>query len=824
MRKLVNQLLDDNRSGIQQDASGRRYFRQRKVRFRTIHFEPAELLEGGWLEFDRDIVSPYQQSRDPSPASVKQFAQLSSERFLHFYYRVFDVAVARALATLDTNLFRLPFVVPSIFLDLGIPNEPTNGSVPPLLHERIRDQYLKSRKASSITETEYRSGTGSYEEPQAPSARNHGQSEIENRDGMPDPSGKPGIYFLSDYLEGLTDDAIALLKPYGELWELEDQLQEIHSKSKTMRKDFELLLLGSGPEQSAIALQDSLFNDLDRHGLQSILQATASPDLRASIRSFLGQKDRSSFLHLVRHAKEISSFLNEETLAAAGLYLLPEKLELRIRSALLQETRLHARIMRYIFLKYRAVPAGRTTDLRLLHEQRNRAFQEALKLLESVVRLNPDIRAWQTRIEKHASIRKQIRQIYEDYLNGATIGAPSRNMENSEIGDREAREASLSNTVTSDSNGPVEPKTENPVTQDSQSNISGNAGASLQGILKKAEEHYGKAVEWPAHIPYGNPFARREVLLHVKEQLLDRLRPVRSTTTGYSLIPGSRHGILPLNPVMKLWKDKPGFEANLPEIASLEINTPPTVECLLQLAALVDTELYQRELRLGRILSEKLGTRNLKNLKIFLMPGSCGAAREIERPDFPEFRNSVIGESRKPEELGVSNEPSILTGGWYKKRNHALYYPIGGDNGQLLRSIYLALRLPGPAAFFFALGQFVHDCLPDNLIYYAGSEIPFRQVTEDYYRQEDKVRKNRGEKTGRRKVDNSRAAVRFMFAVSYSRALMEALTASSQSNFRHPPTEKWMSRYLNLPVLSVSDRSRFKELRSRARSLIESWK
>ncbi|MBI41149.1 MAG: hypothetical protein CMF59_16250 [Leptospiraceae bacterium] len=112
--------------------------------------------------------------------------------------------------------------------------------------------------------------------------------------------------------------------------------------------------------------------------------------------------------------------------------------------------------------------------------------------------------------------------------------------------------------------------------------------------------------------------------------------------------------------------------------------------------------------------------------------------------------------------------------------------------------------------------------MPDNLIYYAGSEVPFRQITEDYYRQEDKVRKNRGEKTGRRRVDNSRPAVRFMFAVAYARALMEALTGSSQSNFRHPPTEKWMSRYLNLPVLSVSERSRFKELRRKSRSLIES--
>ncbi|MEQ8351466.1 MAG: hypothetical protein RH862_08280 [Leptospiraceae bacterium] len=274
---------------------------------------------------------------------------------------------------------------------------------------------------------------------------------------------------------------------------------------------------------------------------------------------------------------------------------------------------------------------------------------------------------------------------------------------------------------------------------------------------------------------------------------------------------------------MKLWKEKPGFEKDLPEIAGLEINTPATVDCLLSLAHLVDRNLFQRELNLGRILKEKLGSQTLHSMKILLMPGSCGAAREIERPDFPEFRNLVIGESRKPQELGVASESSILTGAWYKKRNHALYYPIGGDNGQLIRSIFLALRLSGPAAFFFALGQFVHDCLPDNLVYYAGSEVPFRQVTEDYYRQEDKVRKNRGEKTGRRRIDNSRPAVRFMFSVAYSRTLMEALTGSSQSNFRHPPTEQWMSRYLELPVLAITDRNHFRELRAQARNLIQSF-
>ena len=914
MQKLVNQLLDDSRAAIQRDASGRQYFRQRKVRFRTIHFDPEELLQAGWLEFDRSLVSPYREEKDPSSARIKEFARLSSERFLHFYYRVFDVAVARALSTLDTNLFRVPFIVPSIFLDLGIPEEANAGSVPPALHARIKSQYSASRdfamldipvsespshdlnnpaKIEIVPESMEESGSshevllegqnGSLFKSDEAQNRNTHPGEADNTPGkinanvrnekgrrpgdassqkeaeaeaeadadadatkMAEP-GQAHIYFLSAYLGGLTDDAIELLKPYRQLWELEDRLQEIQSVSRNMRKDFEALLLKNNPEQALQQMTQSLHQALKKNELRAILQATPGADLRASIRLFWDQQEVSALYHLLRHIQDFARFLDEPTMAAAGLFLLPEKLERRIRSALLQESRLHARIMRYNFLRYRSVPTGRTSDLRLLHDQRNQAHRDAVKLLESAKKLNPEVQIWKEILEEHASIRHQIRKVYENYLNPESSSTET-----------DARKAAKTGNTTSQTMGeesgpqprldlegePVKPDLSRPAPEsrilraatepllnkpDSGQKPDPLASAdawlrseNLQKTMQAATSRYGKPVEWPAHIRYGNPFARREVLLHIKEQLLERLRPVRSTTTGYSLIPGSRHGILPLNPVMKLWKEKPGFEANLPEIATREINTPATVECLLSLAALVDQDLYRRQLNLGRILREKLGIQSLGNMKLFLMPGSCGAAREIERPDFPEFRNSVIGESRKPEELGIAGENAILTGGWYKKRNHALYYPIGGDNGQLLRSIYLALRLPGPAAFFFALGQFVHDCLPDNLIYYAGSEVPFRQITEDYYRQEDKVRKNRGEKTGRRRVDNSRPAVRFMFAVAYARALMEALTGSSQSNFRHPPTEKWMSRYLNLPVLSVSERSRFKELRRKSRSLIES--
>lgn len=790
MRKLVNQLLEDSHSGLKRDASGRQYFKQRKVRFRTVYFHPDELLEGGWLEFQQDIQSPFSHQADPSPAQLKEFAASSSERFLHFYYRVFDVAIARALATLDTNLFRLPFIQPSVYLDLGIPEDSAVGSVPPALSSVILKQYYASKHYLTASKTNSSEGASHSAKDESSTESDRHASQKQN--SLTREYSGTRISYLSSYLDGLTDDAIFLLAPYRELWDLEDRLREIQNRSRRMRQEFESLFLGQNGSEVYHKLTSHFQQAFQKHGMRNVLQSISSAELRANVRTFLEQNDSNALPYIIRHSQEIRTFLDESTLALVGLYLLPERLEFRIRSALLQESRLHARIMRYNFLRYRSVPMGTNTDLKLLHDQRNRSRKEANQILESAIKLNSDIQIWKDLLQEHADVRARIRRIYEDYLqHPAQIHR-----------DRSATEASS--------------------LEDSRDDLP-IARKQLDDSQISAKLKYGKTISWPDHIDYGNPFARREVLQSIKEQLLERLRPVRSTTTGYSLIPGSRHGILPLNPVMKLWKEKPGFEKDLPEIASLEINTPATVDCLLSLAQLVDNNLFQRELRLGRILKEKLGSQNLASMKILLMPGSCGAAREIERPDFPEFRNLVIGESRKPQELGVAGEASILTGAWYKKRNHALYYPIGGDNGQLIRSIFLALRLPGPAAFFFALGQFVHDCLPDNLVYYAGSEIPFRQITEDYYRQEDRVRKHRGEKTGRRRIDNSRPAVRFMFSVAYSRALMEALTGSSQSHFRHPPTEQWMSRYLEIPVLAITDRNRFRKLRSQARNLIQSF-
>jgi hypothetical protein len=256
-------------------------------------------------------------------------------------------------------------------------------------------------------------------------------------------------------------------------------------------------------------------------------------------------------------------------------------------------------------------------------------------------------------------------------------------------------------------------------------------------------------------------------------------------------------------------------------VCSLELNNRAVIQTLINLAFLAHPGLKTLKLEWRGIMKEKRPDDGISNMKFFLLPGSCFPLREVRREDFPEFRNRVIGETRTPAELGVDiSEDAILTGAWYHKSNHSLYYPVGGDNGSLLRTIWNGGRFDGPPAFFFALGQFVYDSLPDNLVYYRSGEITFRQCIEDYYRAEDRTRKNRGDRTGRKRTDNSRDGIRFMFAVFYSRFLMEALSGSMQFSFRHRPTERWMHKHLKFPVITLADKHRIRNIRQSALEIL----
>ncbi|MCB1309686.1 MAG: hypothetical protein KDK30_15965, partial [Leptospiraceae bacterium] len=178
MSELVRNLLADRSSGVRSGADGHRFFRQRRVTFETILMDAAELHGADWLEY-REAVPLLNWDQSPSHRAIQSFARESSERFLSFWYRVFDVAIARAIFGRDTNILEVAFMRPTFFFDIGIPADVRHSSIPPGLHYKILSEYDAARSIP----LSYR------------------------------------IYYLSNYLDGLTDDLIATLQPYQHLWQ-----------------------------------------------------------------------------------------------------------------------------------------------------------------------------------------------------------------------------------------------------------------------------------------------------------------------------------------------------------------------------------------------------------------------------------------------------------------------------------------------------------------------------------------------------------------------------------------------------------------------------
>ncbi len=596
---LIAFLMKDNAAGLKTDAGGRRYFRQRRVEFRTIDLT-ARSLHGRWLHYDR-ALEPLNWKEHPEGPQIRSFAKAASERFLDFWYLVFDVAVARALSHRDHGILRYPIFAPGSYFDIGVPPDADDSSVPPSLHAKILREYEDSRSAKS----------------------------------------EFGVSYLTEFLETLNADWIARLAPFRAVWDLAAERRTLSDR----------LALLEPREES----------------------------------------DRSAFDSA--------------------------------RSVLFYDGRAHRIRLRLLLLRTQ----NRRADH--LRQELRRAETEIKQRLQVLAELDgPDARECREIAAESLDLSNQIERFY------------------------------------------VEQKT---------------------------------------------PGEERALVKEACREILDRLRPVRRTTSGYSLIPGERHGAMSLNPVMRLWKEKPNPpRADAPAL-TLEMNTKQTVDCLFHLAVLADPDLPLREIERGRIAKLMRGQENLANLKSFLLPGSIYPLREIHPLDFPEFRARVIGETRSPVELGGASD-CVLTGAWYSKRQHSLYCTVGADNGRLLRILWNSERSPGPPAFFFAIGQYVHDCLEDALVYRKTGAMTFRECVEDYYDFEDRIRKHRGEKTGRRRADNSRGAVRFMFAVLYSRMITEILTGSLQSQFRHPATEKWMETNLGLS----RDREKLRLIRIRLRERI----
>jgi len=752
---LIARLLEDKNSGLKIDSEGRRYFRQRKVEFETIRISAEELHGSGWLSFEENI-NPLDWKHLPSHRDIREFAQLASGRYIEFWYRVFDVAVARSLCGRDNGIFRNDFFHASPLIDLGIPAEQSLSSIPPDLHEKIMREYEKSR----LTPETWR------------------------------------IYYLSSYLVDLTADVIKKLKPYSELWDLKNK------RTRLLRRPSEILAaLKEDTSERPILdrIQEKILAALDLAAAEKLERKLESDFLRNVIH--LRRSGQLPSLNTRQMDRIIDSGafpgIDADTAALYRAVRLPETLFQRARSAATLESsifRIRLRIARlqYLHRKYERELRPDSLNARIAFYRKQydekragldpkntgRMAEAFQKILPEAGKRGPgnSIYDFYNFLQELESIDAAILGIYEQYAAGR-------------------------------------PAPEIPVEDEP-------AGLTFE------KDRYPGAEELvlPDDLEIGNPFHEHAIIAHARDLILKRLRPIRRSAGAYTLVPDHRHGAMTLNPVMKLWKERPNLGSDGPALTRLEINTRQTLECLIRLARLADGHLASRTVRRGAISSIGRKEESVSTMSFFLLPGSCYPLREINRADFPEFRGHVIGESRNPVELGVPpREDAVLTGSWYRKSNHSLYYPIGGDNGQLLRMIWNSTRCPGPPAFFFALGQFVHDTLPDTLAYYRLGEKTFRECVEDYYKAEDRIRKNRDEKTGRRRLDNSRAGVRFMFAVNYSRLLMEILTGTVQSQFRHPATEQWMQKNLELPVLAKTDRDLLRSIRSEARKVIQSY-
>lgn len=800
MSELARRLLADPQAGLRHDASGRRFFRQRRVRFQTIRMTAADLRDGRWLEFDSPLDA-LAWSRDPSHRDIVHFAHEASRRYLSFWYRVFDVAVARALFGRDAAIFRTPFFEGSPLIDIGTPVEQSESSVPPALHETILAEYRRSCEFQS-----------------------HAR-----------------IYYLSTYLSGLTDDLIEFFKPYERLWSLKDESARLLEEIDLISARIEAPLRAALPDQPDRSLRAWLTAEAD----QRILERLDALARERGERRIAEEKLRKLIFRR-RNGELIALNEEERRLCLSNGRALQTPAWLQAWFALESDAARAAQRARSGAGYARALFRIELRQLKLRRYQTNPAAPQSASALEGRARLYRE--RFGTRLAELAAapggdaLRDRLwgglaalLEAPDDAARLARLEAgvwpeahsnPPASLADASSADAPARgiraEFARYQKVLADLRA-----TDQQILALHQTSVASSEDhppvATTQG--QNLERYPGlESIELDEGERPGDPFAEAALLRKARALLVRRLRPIRRTASAYSVIAGSRHGAMPLNPIMRLWKDRPEIRREGPRLTRTELNTRETVDCLLRLAALADVKLPLRELRREKTVREKRGPESLANLALFILPGSCYPLREIRRADFPEFRGRVIGETRTPDELGVpSEEDSVLTGAWYQKFNHALYYPAGGDHARLIRCIWDSARAASLPAFFFALGQFVHDCLPDNQIYYESGEKTFRSCVEEYYREEERVQKNRGEKTGRRRTDNSRAGVRFMFAVHYARLVLEALTGSSQSRFRHAATEHWLHKHVGAPLLRSADRATFLEIRRRARDIIAEY-
>ena len=594
-------------------------------------------------------------------------------------------------------------------------------------------------------------------------------------------------------------DLIHYLKPYEKLWNAEEEKKNY--RHAILQCVEEYLYARSGLlEKLKLFCNEEFYRIILKKNHDSYLIPSSS----------ISDSTLRNFIHKIRGGKEMGNLidsllsvtLNEiKNLSpayrnAAMILLFPDRLRTKIRSFLMYLMQLHRYDMRLIKLKYLKNirnPVERNTFV-------SDEIQSHTKELDTQDSFVDDRR--QRIMQLYLENKKELKHLLDHN--------PFKKLQHETQNPDFKKE--LSSLIQSYELGihSIEDIYKNYHT------INQEMDPEVEALIHERSARYFPFHEWklPENLTCGNPFHEGAVIDYARELLIKRLRVIRKSSHHVSLVAGERSGAMSLNPVMKLWKSKPSiFSKDLPDTIKKEMNTKETVDILLSISKIAHPQLKEMQ-----IVKKRSAFQNhdmtLNTLKVLLIPGSVYPLRELDRNNFPEFKNNVIGEARNISELAVvSDERSILTGAWYNSYHHVFYYTIGADQSSLLPIIFHSGRATFLPAFFFALGQFVYDSLDDTKTYRRGMQLTFREVLLHYYSEEEKSRKNRGVKTGRKKPDTSRAAVRFMFAVFYSRLLLEAMTLSPQTMFRVQAVYSWFKKNTGLNLIYGEERTALQEKR-----------
>lgn len=770
MKEVLDAVEKDKIAGVHRREDGKFYFVQRKVEFNTIDFKPEYIFSNPWGIFQKPLT-PIDWSL-PIGELEKELIQFSidcSERFHYLWYYYIDIMIARSLSTNDKNIFIKDFIIPSIFLDLGIPENSLWTNVPKAIHQKIIQEYDSSLKF----QTKFR------------------------------------IFYLSQYLNDLTKDIIEFLKPYHYLWNLEKEKLDYYNQIKNLvQSSFLKTLFDFIKSKLNQIIKENLLNNNISFSNQILENIYFHFKKEGFSREFTFFERRIFLEHFIK-SKTIQIPEEDKVQNLNFLMLLneltnfPYQLERIIRKILFLENLIfkeEIKEIKKLYIKYSKKKNSIVELEKFLFfssDRQNQHIEEKINLIGELTEfLNFNHYYYlETLIEIYENTQtKNLKEIEKDFYQ----------IINAQHTIKEEFKKNLLNLLKSISIINKE------ILKFYKESL------HFEEIEFIPNSKYLDRIKKMKFIP-GNPFQEKEILNFFKDVIKQRLKIIRMASNEYSLLTKEKHGILTLNPVLKLWKNQIHFQKDLPEIVQLELNTPLTIECLIDLVLLVDPNLKERELLRGKIVKQIRGKENLENMIFILLPGSCYPLKEIPSSHFPEYKYRIVGEKRTFKEVGIVDTHYILTGAWYNKKNHTLYYPIGGDNGELLKRIYLGIKTNIVPAFFFAIGQFIFDCLSDTILYYKNQKLTFREILI-------KIKKNKlYNSKEKRLILYSKNEIKFEFSILYSLLIMENLTGSLHIRNRISELYKWFFENLGIQSIFNVNKEERKEIRIKAQKIIEEY-